>query len=79
MHITRVCERLPRLQNQFRLSRSFRLRNPANLGSKIRFWVRRKEHIPMIYHDLSDLGLGSLIQVRDHPVTHPKQPMAVLV
>ena len=34
MHIGRVCERL---QIQFRISRSCRRRNPANLGSKIRF------------------------------------------
>ena len=34
MRIGRVCERL---QIQFRISRSFRRRNPANLGSKIRF------------------------------------------
>ena len=38
-----VCERL---QIQFRISRSFRPRNLANLGSKIRFWIRRKEHTP---------------------------------
>ena len=44
MHIARVGERLPRLQIQFRISRSFRPRNLANLGSKIRFWTRRKEH-----------------------------------
>ena len=44
MHIARVDERLPRLQIQFRISRSFRPRNLANLGSKIRFWIRRKEH-----------------------------------
>ena len=44
MHIARVGERLPRLQIQFRISRSFRPQNLANLGSKIRFWIRRKEH-----------------------------------
>ena len=44
MHIAHVGERLPRLQIQFRISRSFRPRNLANLGSKIRFWIRRKEH-----------------------------------
>ena len=44
MHIARVGERLPRLQIQFRISRSFRPRNLANLGSKIGFWIRRKEH-----------------------------------
>ena len=44
MHIARVGERLQRLQIQFRISRSFRPRNLANLGSKIRFWIRRKEH-----------------------------------
>ena len=44
MHIARVGERLLRLQIQFRISRSFRPRNLANLGSKIRFWIRRKEH-----------------------------------
>ena len=44
MDIARVGERLPRLQIQFRISRSFRPRNLANLGSKIRFWIRRKEH-----------------------------------
>ena len=37
MYIERVCERLPRSQIQFRISRSFPPRNPANLGSKIRF------------------------------------------
>ena len=46
MHIARVCEMLPSLQIQFRISRSFGLRNPANLGSKIRFWICRKEHTP---------------------------------
>ena len=44
MYIARVCEKLPRLQIQFRISRSFRPQNPANLGSKYRFWIRRKEH-----------------------------------
>ena len=44
MHTARFGERLPRLQIQFRISRSFRPRNLANLGSKIRFWIRRKEH-----------------------------------
>ena len=44
MHIARVGERLPRLQIQFWISRSFRPRNLANLGSKIRFWIHRKEH-----------------------------------
>ena len=67
MHITRVCESLPRLQIQFRILRSFRPRNPANLGSKICFGIRRKEHIPVIYHDLSDLGLESLILIRIIP------------
>ena len=42
--IARVGERLPRLQIQFLISRSFRPRNLVNLGSKIRFWIRRKEH-----------------------------------
>ena len=37
MHIVRVGERLPRLQIQFRISRSFRPRNLANLRSKIPF------------------------------------------
>ena len=32
MHIARVCEWLPRFEIQFRISRSFRPRNPANLG-----------------------------------------------
>ena len=50
MHIARVGERLPRLQIQFRISRSFRLRNLANLGSKIRFWIRRKEHTHRGYY-----------------------------
>ena len=44
MQIARVCERLQRLQIQFRISRSFDRQNPANLGSKFRFWIRRKEH-----------------------------------
>ena len=43
MHIAGVCERLPRIQIQFRISRSFRPRNPANVGSKICFWIRQKE------------------------------------
>ena len=43
MHIVRVCERLPRLKIQFRISRSFRPENRANLGSKIGFWIHRKE------------------------------------
>ena len=51
MHIARVCERLPRLQIQFRISRSFRPRNLPNLGSEIRFWIRLKEHCQ---HTLSD-------------------------
>ena len=42
--ILHIVTRLPRLQIQFRISRSFRPRNLANLGSKIRFWIRRKEH-----------------------------------
>ena len=37
MRIVRVCERLPRLKIQFRISRSFRPRNQANPGSKIGF------------------------------------------
>ena len=49
MHIARVGERLPRLQIQFWISRSFRPRNLANLRSKIRFWIRRKEHTPRFY------------------------------
>ena len=51
MHIAHVCERLPRSQIKFRISRSFRLRNPANLGSEICFWIRLKEHCQ---HTLSD-------------------------
>ena len=50
MHIARVGERLPRLQIQFRISRSFRPRNLANLGSKIRFWIRRKEHTRRVFY-----------------------------
>ena len=42
MHIARVCEKLPRLQIHFRISRSFRPRN--NLRPKILSWNRRKEH-----------------------------------
>ena len=38
-----------RLQIQFRISRSFRPRNLANLGSKIRFWIRRKEHTLTVF------------------------------
>ena len=53
MHFARVCERLPRLQIQFRISRSFRPRNRANLGSKIRFWIRRKEHTPKPFSPLT--------------------------
>ena len=48
MHIARVGERLPWLQIQFRISRSFRPRNLANLGSKIRFWIRRKKHTVVV-------------------------------
>ena len=44
MHIARIGERLPRLQIQFLISHSFRPQNLANLGSKIRFWIRREEH-----------------------------------
>ena len=51
MHIARVCERLLRLRIKFRISRSFRPRNPANLGSEICFWIRLKEHCQ---HTLSD-------------------------
>ena len=36
MHIARICERS---QIQFQISRSFRPRNPANLGSEICFWI----------------------------------------
>ena len=43
-HIELVCVRLPRLQIQFRILRSFLPRNRANLGSKIRFSIRQKEH-----------------------------------
>ena len=49
MHIALVGEKLPRLQIQFRISRSFRPRNLANLGSKIRFWIRRKEHTLRVF------------------------------
>ena len=55
MHTARFGERLPRLQIQFRISRSFRPRNLANLGSQIRFWIRRKEHTlrqVKIYNDV---------------------------
>ena len=45
-HIERIYKRLPRLQIQFRISRSFRSRNLVNLRSKIRFWIHRKEHTP---------------------------------
>ena len=79
MHITRVCARLPRLQIQFRISRSFRPRNPTNLGSKIRFWIRRKDYIPMIYHDPSNLGLGSPILIRIIPERTLSNQMAVPV
>ena len=57
MHIARVWERLPRSQIQFRISRSLRPRNPANLGSEIRFWIRLKEHYQ---HTLSDPRLTFL-------------------
>ena len=58
MHIARVGERLPRLQIQFRISRSFRPRNLANLGSKIRLWIRRKEHtLSFVYPKLERLSL----------------------
>ena len=42
MHIARVCERLPRLQIQFWISRCFRPRNPANLGPIIRLWIAER-------------------------------------
>ena len=32
-------------KSQFWISRTFRPRNPANLGPIIRFWICRKEHI----------------------------------
>ena len=51
MRIARVCKRLPRSQIQFRISRSFRPRNPANLRSEIGFWIRLREHCQ---HTLSD-------------------------
>ena len=51
MRIARVWERLLKSQIQFRISRSFRPRNPANLESEIRFWIRLKEHCQ---HTLSD-------------------------
>ena len=50
MHIARVGEKLSRLQIQFRISRSFRPRNLSNLRSKIRFWIRRKEHTLTVRH-----------------------------
>ena len=50
MQIARVCERLPRLQIQFRISRSFRPQKPENLRSKIRFWIRRKELTRNVTH-----------------------------
>ena len=52
--ILHIVTRLPRLQIQFRISRSFRPRNLANLGSKIRFWIRRKEHT--LYTSLEAAG-----------------------
>ena len=51
MRTARVCKRLQRSRIQFRISRSFRLRNPANLRSEISFWIRLKEHCQ---HTLSD-------------------------
>ena len=67
--IARVGERLPRLQIQFRISRSFRPRNLVTLGSKIRFWIRRKEHTLSDYDTrsadiLQDLGWDTLEQRR---------------
>ena len=43
-HIKRVCEGSPRVQIHFRILHSFRTRNRENLGSKNRFWIRRKEN-----------------------------------
>ena len=68
MHIARVGERLPRLQIQFRISRSFRPRNLANLGSKIGFWIRRKEHtlsFVKIYKILKDKESPSSPQFKE--------------
>ena len=58
MHIARVGERLPRLQIQFRISCSFRPRNLANLGSKIRFWIRRKEHTLRVISKAISVGVA---------------------
>lgn len=70
IHIARVCERLPRLQTQIRISRSFRPRHPANLGSKIRFWIRRKEtpleHDDQESNDLEDDDLEKEVELKSN-------------
>ena len=71
MHIARVGERLPRLQIQFRISRSFRTRNLANLGSKIRFWIRRKEHTLPVTDRNKQLFKAWFSYAADAPVTWP--------
>ena len=67
MHIARVGERLPRLQIQFRISRSFRPQNLANLGSKIRFWIRRKEHtlLSLKMLNVDHLGCADSVPLSD--------------
>ena len=65
MHIARVGERLPRLQIQFRISRSFRPRNLANLGSKIRFWIHRKEHTLSILMLFLPLTLTVFVRIQN--------------
>ena len=64
--IARVGERLPRLQIQFRISRSFRPRNLVNLGSKIRFWIRRKEHTLRVSSDMTG-HTGESVQTAGRP------------
>ena len=58
MHFARVCKRLTRLQIQFRISRSFRPQNQANLRSNIRFWIRRKKH-NLTFRECIDIFLSS--------------------
>ena len=57
MHIARVGERLPRLQIQFRISRSFRPRNLANLGSKNPFLDSPKGTHPQTWEVLAIKGI----------------------
>ena len=57
MCIALVCKRLPKLQIKFRISHSFRLRNPANLVSKSVFRLAER-NTPTYLALSSNYGLG---------------------